>query len=263
MSNIYILEPPTSGKILLQTTAGDIEIELWPKEAPKACRNFVQLCLEGYYNNTIFHRVVPDFIIQGGDPSGTGDGGESIYGESFSTEIHSRLRFVRRGIVAMASNEEGEINSQFFITLAPTPELTKMNTIFGTVIGDSIYNVLKIGEGEIDSETERPVYPKKIINTLVVSNPKKQLLSFGQDEDLVFDNSDSKGKNKTKKIASIYDIKNSEPETIKKEISNVHESEIQAENIHREELSPKASLKSDKAQKEKKKTPKLKRTTLS
>ena len=83
MSNIYILEPPTNGKVLLETSVGPIEIELWSKEAPKACQNFVQHCLDGYYNKTIFHRVVKGFLIQGGDPTGTGDGGESIYGAPF------------------------------------------------------------------------------------------------------------------------------------------------------------------------------------
>ncbi|CAH2238012.1 jg10335 [Pararge aegeria aegeria] len=67
MSNIYIQEPPALGKVLLKTSAGDIDIELWTREAPKACRNFIQLCMEGYYNGTIFHRVVPGFIVQGGD----------------------------------------------------------------------------------------------------------------------------------------------------------------------------------------------------
>lgn len=70
-------------KVLLVTTCGDIDIELWSKEAPKACRNFVQLCMEGYYDNTIFHRVVKDFIVQGGDPTGTGHGGESVYDRPF------------------------------------------------------------------------------------------------------------------------------------------------------------------------------------
>lgn len=70
-------------QVLLVTTAGDFDIELWSREAPKACRNFVQLCLEGYYDGTIFHRVVPGFIVQGGDPTGTGTGGESIYGKPF------------------------------------------------------------------------------------------------------------------------------------------------------------------------------------
>ena len=72
MSHVYSLEPATQGKVILVTTVGDIEIELWPKETPKACRNFVQLCLEKYYDDTIFHRVIKDFIIQAGDPTGTG-----------------------------------------------------------------------------------------------------------------------------------------------------------------------------------------------
>lgn len=74
-------------KALLKTTVGDIDIELWSKEAPKACRNFVQLCLEGYYDNTIFHRVVPNFIVQGGDPTETGEGGESVYGAPFKVSF--------------------------------------------------------------------------------------------------------------------------------------------------------------------------------
>ena len=71
---------------------GDLDIELWPKEAPTAVRNFVQLCLEGYYDGTIVHRMLKDFMIQGGDPTGTGDGGESIYGRPFKDEFHSRLK---------------------------------------------------------------------------------------------------------------------------------------------------------------------------
>jgi len=69
------------------TSVGDVDVELWSKEAPKACRNFVQLCLEGYYNGTIFHRLVHDFIVQGGDPTGTGHGGESVYGKPFSVSL--------------------------------------------------------------------------------------------------------------------------------------------------------------------------------
>ena len=70
-------------QVLLNTSIGDIDIELWSKEAPKASRNFIQLCMEGYYNGTIFHRIIPEFIAQGGDPTGTGDGGDSIYGHPF------------------------------------------------------------------------------------------------------------------------------------------------------------------------------------
>ena len=78
MSSVYVLEPPTKGKVVIETTYGPIDIELWPKEAPKAVRNFVQLCLEGYYDNTIFHRIIKGFLIQGGDPSSTGVGTFSI-----------------------------------------------------------------------------------------------------------------------------------------------------------------------------------------
>ncbi|RXG57962.1 Peptidyl-prolyl cis-trans isomerase CWC27-like protein [Armadillidium vulgare] len=170
MSNIYIQEPPTEGKILLNTSAGDIDIELWSKEAPKACRNFVQLCLEGYYNDTIFHRVVPKFIAQGGDPTGTGTGGESIYDSPFKDEFHSRLRFVRRGLVAMANAGPNDNGSQFFFTLGPCPELQNKHTIFGKVAGDTIYNLPRFEEGERD-KNDRPEFPHKILSTEVLKNP--------------------------------------------------------------------------------------------
>ncbi|XP_039220791.1 spliceosome-associated protein CWC27 homolog isoform X1 [Crotalus tigris] len=170
MSNIYIQEPPTNGKVLLKTTAGDIDIELWSKEAPKACRNFIQLCMEGYYENTIFHRVVPEFIIQGGDPTGTGSGGESIYGAPFKDEFHSRLRFIRRGLVAMANSGPHDNGSQFFFTLGRADELNNKHTIFGKITGDTIYNMLRLSEVEIGID-ERPVNPYKITSTEVLFNP--------------------------------------------------------------------------------------------
>ncbi|KAJ2857143.1 Peptidyl-prolyl isomerase cwc27 [Coemansia erecta] len=188
MSSIYVSEPPTSGKVVLETTAGDIEIELWSKEAPKASRNFVQLCLEGYYDSTIFHRVVPGWIVQGGDPTGTGEeeikqfartfnvGGVSIYGAPFSDEFHSRLRFNRRGILGMANAGPNNNGSQFFITLAPTPELQKKNTMFGIVVGQSLFTALKLGEGETDKATERPVHPRSIISARVLDNPFPDIL---------------------------------------------------------------------------------------
>ncbi|KAK5648793.1 hypothetical protein RI129_003685 [Pyrocoelia pectoralis] len=168
MSNVYILEPPTSAKVLLQTTVGDIDIELWAKETPKTCRNFIQLCMEGYYDDTIFHRVVKGFIAQGGDPEGTGTGGESIYGEPFKDEFHQRLKFVRRGLVAMANSSPDDNGSQFFFTLAAAPELQNKHTIFGKVTGETLFNMLKLEDGLI--EDERPVFPHKIIKTEVLLN---------------------------------------------------------------------------------------------
>uniref|UniRef100_A0A7N6AQS1 Spliceosome-associated protein CWC27 homolog n=1 Tax=Anabas testudineus TaxID=64144 RepID=A0A7N6AQS1_ANATE len=170
MSNIYIQEPPTNGKVLLKTSAGDIDIELWSKEAPKACRNFVQLCMEGYYDGTIFHRVVPEFIVQGGDPTGTGTGGESIYGRPFKDEFHSRLRFNRRGLVAMANAGPHDNGSQFFFTLGRADELNNKHTIFGKVTGDTVYNILRLAEVDCDND-ERPLNPHKIKTTEVLHSP--------------------------------------------------------------------------------------------
>ncbi|NWR38848.1 CWC27 protein, partial [Tachuris rubrigastra] len=156
--------------VLLRTTAGEIDIELWSKEAPKACRNFIQLCMEEYYNNTIFHRVVPGFIVQGGDPTGTGSGGESVYGAPFKDEFHSRLRFNRRGLVAMANAGPHDNGSQFFFTLGRADELNNKHTIFGKVTGDTIYNMLRLAEVEVDKE-ERPLSPHKIRSSEVLFNP--------------------------------------------------------------------------------------------
>jgi peptidyl-prolyl cis-trans isomerase SDCCAG10 len=99
-------EPLTHGKVLLTTTLGEIDVELWSQECPLACRNFVQLCMEGYYDGCVFHRVIKGFLAQTGDPTNTGTGGESIYGEQFKDEIKTRLRFNRRGLLALASSGE-------------------------------------------------------------------------------------------------------------------------------------------------------------
>ncbi|MEW5313077.1 MAG: hypothetical protein WDW38_004671 [Sanguina aurantia] len=171
MSNIYHLEPPTKGKVVLHTSLGDLDVELWPKEAPKAVRNFVQLCLEGYYDNTRFHRVIKDYLVQGGDPTGTGDGGKSVYGEPFRDEFHSRLKFNHRGLLACANENEPHTNgTQFFFTLGPADWLDKKNTIFGKVTGDSIYNLIRIGELQAD-EQDVPLFPPVITDAEVLWNP--------------------------------------------------------------------------------------------
>ncbi|KAK9099402.1 hypothetical protein Syun_026447 [Stephania yunnanensis] len=172
MSSIYVLEPPTRGKVIVTTSYGPLDIELWPKEAPKAVRNFVQLCLEGYYDKTIFHRVIKSFLVQGGDPTGTGSGGESIYGAVFADEFHSRLRFKHRGLVACANAGSPHSNgSQFFITLDRCDGLDKKHTIFGKVTGESVFNLLRLGEIETD-KNDRPVDPPpRILSVEVLWNP--------------------------------------------------------------------------------------------
>ncbi|KAG8598764.1 hypothetical protein GDO81_002730 [Engystomops pustulosus] len=136
MSNIYIQEPPTNGKVLLKTTAGEIDIELWSKEAPKACRNFIQLCLEGYYDNTIFHRVVPEFIIQGGDPTGTGTGGDSIYGKPFRILFNPFDDIVPRVTKKLKKDKQDEESKQ--------PK----------VKGTKNFNLLSFGEEAEEEEEE-------------------------------------------------------------------------------------------------------------
>ncbi|XP_061355882.1 peptidyl-prolyl cis-trans isomerase CYP57 isoform X3 [Gastrolobium bilobum] len=177
MSTVYVLEPPTKGKVVVNTTRGPIDIELWPKEAPKAVRNFVQLCLESYYDNTIFHRIIKDFLVQGGDPTGTGTGGESIYGSVFADEFHSRLKFKHRGLVAMANSGSPHSNgSQFFITLDRCDWLDRKNTIFGKVTGDTMYNLLRLGEVETD-KNDRPLDPPpKILSVEVLWNPFEDIV---------------------------------------------------------------------------------------
>ncbi|GLJ45343.1 hypothetical protein SUGI_0954400 [Cryptomeria japonica] len=177
MSNIYVLEPPTKGKVIFNSTVGPLDIELWPKEAPKAVRNFVQLCLEGYYNNTNFHRIIKSFMVQGGDKTGTGQGGETIYGAPFADEFHSRLRFKHRGLVACANaGSPNTNNSQFFISLDRCDWLDRKHTIFGKVTGESIFNLLKLGDIET-GEDDRPIdSPPKIISVEVLWNPFEDIV---------------------------------------------------------------------------------------
>lgn len=181
MSALYNLEPQPTAKVLLQTTSGDVLLELFAKQTPLTSRNFLQLCLDGYYNNTIFHRLVPGFIIQGGDPTGTGEGGEAIYdGGLFADEFHSRLKFNRRGLLGMANSGKKDDNgSQFFLTLGKTEELNGRNTMFGMVVGDTIYNLMKIGEADlVEGEgSERPLYPTRITGTEVLVNPFEDMVA--------------------------------------------------------------------------------------
>jgi peptidylprolyl isomerase len=120
---------------ILETTQGKIELELYPNVAPKAVENFTTHIKEGYYNHLTFHRIIRDFMVQGGDPTGTGRGGESIWHKEFSDEIKPGYAFDHAGILAMANHGENTNGSQFFITTAPAGWLNGNYTIFGKVIG--------------------------------------------------------------------------------------------------------------------------------
>lgn len=119
--------------VAMQTTMGTIKFELYTKHAPKTCKNFSELAQSGYYNGTIFHRVIRDFMIQGGDPTGTGRGGDSIYGGKFDDEISPALKHTGAGILSMANSGKNTNKSQFFITLLPCQHLDGKHTVFGRV----------------------------------------------------------------------------------------------------------------------------------
>ncbi|KKA18739.1 Peptidylprolyl isomerase [Rasamsonia emersonii CBS 393.64] len=135
---------------------GSFTVELYNEHAPK----------RGYYNNVIFHRIIPNFMIQGGDPTGTGRGGTSIYGEKFEDEIHPGLKHTGAGVLSMANSGPNTNGSQFFITLAPTPWLDGKHTIFGRV-KSGMRVIQRMGLVKTDSE-DRPVDPVKIIRARVL-----------------------------------------------------------------------------------------------
>jgi len=142
---------------IIKTNMGTIEIELFADKTPKTVENFVGLAEKGYYNGIIFHRVIKNFMIQGGDPSGTGRGGASFWGGKFEDELVPDLKFDAPGILAMANAGPNTNGSQFFITLAATPWLDGKHTVFGKVINgmDVVYAI-----GEVKTETgDRPINP--------------------------------------------------------------------------------------------------------
>ena len=102
--------------VQVETSIGTFVVELYVNEAPRTCKNFSELARRGYYNGTVFHRVIKDFMIQGGDPTGTGRGGESIYGPKFQDEISKNLRHSGAGVLSMANAGPNTNGSQFFIT---------------------------------------------------------------------------------------------------------------------------------------------------
>lgn len=130
---------------VITTNMGVITFRFFPAIAPKACENFITLAERGYYNGLTFHRVIDGFMIQGGDPTGTGRGGESAWGGTFEDEFSPELAHDKPGIVSMANAGPNTNGSQFFITLAPAPWLDNRHTVFGEVI-EGMGTVERIGK---------------------------------------------------------------------------------------------------------------------
>ncbi|QOY51529.1 peptidylprolyl isomerase [Candidatus Sulfurimonas baltica] len=154
--------------VVLETTQGVIEMELFPEIAPLAVENFTTHVKNGYYNGIIFHRIIKNFMIQGGDPTGTGRGGNSIWGEAFEDEFKSEV-FSRSGVVAMANSGPHTNGSQFFITTAPTPWLNGKHTIFGRVTTPSLATVEKLENVPTSgrSRGDRPIENQVIIKAYI------------------------------------------------------------------------------------------------
>ena len=157
--------PEQKPVVVFETTEGNFEVTLNPAVAPKACENFIELTKKNYYDGTLFHRVIKGFMIQGGDPTGTGAGGASTWGKTFKDEVSPKVSFDRRGLFAMANRGPNTNGSQFFITTAPTPWLDQKHTIFGEVT--SGYDVIQKIENTKTGSGDRPLTPQKIIKAYV------------------------------------------------------------------------------------------------
>jgi len=156
--NTFAKEAPV---VVLETNIGKIELKLYPEVAPLAVENFMTHVKNGYYNGLIFHRIIKDFMIQGGDPTGTGRGGQSIWKKDFKDEFGSNVVFDRPFLLAMANRGPTTNGSQFFITLAPTAWLNGKHTIFGEVIkGKDV--VRKMENVSVSRGSNKPLFDQKI-----------------------------------------------------------------------------------------------------
>lgn len=155
--------------VQIETTQGTIEVALRPDIAPKAVENFLTHAKDGYYNGVIFHRVIKGFMIQTGDPTGTGRGGASIWNAPFEDEIDPSVKFDHPAILAMANAGPKTNGSQFFITTAATPWLNGKHTIFGEVIKG--LDVVKKIEETKTGGGDKPITEQKIIKMTVQESP--------------------------------------------------------------------------------------------
>ena len=155
----------TNPHVVLETTQGKIELELFPHVAPKAVENFMTHLKDGYYNGVAFHRIIRNFMIQGGDPTETGRGGESIWGKPFQDEYKGKT-FDKFGVLAMANAGRHTNGSQFFITTAKTPWLNGRHTIFGQATPESFKTLKSLNN--IATMKDRPLEKQEIIKAYIV-----------------------------------------------------------------------------------------------
>lgn len=156
--------------VTLHTDVGDMKIELFCEACPKTCENFLALCASDYYNGCIFHRNIKGFIVQTGDPSNTGKGGNSIWGKKFKDEFKENLKHSTRGMLSMANNGPNTNGSQFFFSYAAQPHLDLKYTIFGKII-DGFEVLEELEKLQVNPKTFRPLVDKKINSVTIHANP--------------------------------------------------------------------------------------------
>ncbi|CAN0133243.1 unnamed protein product [Bubo scandiacus] len=156
--------------VTLHTDVGDIKIELFCERTPKACENFLALCASNYYNGCVFHRNIKGFMVQTGDPLGTGKGGNSIWGKKFEDEFSEYLKHSVRGVVSMANNGPNTNGSQFFITYGKQPHLDMKYTVFGKVI-DGLETLDELEKLPVNEKTYRPLNDVRIKDLTIHANP--------------------------------------------------------------------------------------------
>ena len=155
--------------VTIVTNHGTMKVEVFCDTVPKASENFLALAASGYYDGTLFHRSIRGFMLQGGDPTGTGKGGESIFGGYFDDEYNEELKHDKRGILSMANNGPNTNGSQFFITYRAQPHLNNVYTIFGQVIDGfaTLDSIEKIAVGK----KNRPLSDVTIEKIIIHANP--------------------------------------------------------------------------------------------
>lgn len=195
MSSVYATEPTTTGRVVFETTHGPLDISLWCRECPSTTKLFLQLCIDGYYDNMLFHRIVPSLLIQTGATRSTTLNAshhigltDDAYRKAVQAdealdrrpyELNPRLRFNHRGQVAMAlglsDDDNGELQPQFFITTSDAPYLDGKHILFGTLGSSSptIFNAIRIGDTAVDETTNQPLeleHAPRVLSTRIVEN---------------------------------------------------------------------------------------------
>ena len=182
----YMLKPrrvKQKGYARVTTSLGELTIELQPEFAPRAVWNFVQLSKKGYYNGVIFHRNIRNFMIQGGDPTGTGKGGQSIWGKNFQDEFEGPSTHDARGVVSMANKGKNTNSSQFFITYRSAKHLDRKHTIFGKIVGGS-ETLSRLESAEVSDNEKRPMKDIMIKDITIFVDPFEEFQKNKKEKDI-------------------------------------------------------------------------------